>query len=462
MSLRLRVSLLPFLLLYSLASHAHAAPPHASSALKKDGRFTFQLERRGVGLEFARETGGLMKHFSLHIQWWTLLGEPVEYYDFRWESTGAYRIGGRTIQRSQLKPYPDLLRRFDALRPTTIELAIHGRADGGRGESRRGVPPSFNGYKGNHAGYRKRQGQAYDLYHLYADFEYRIPDRKLLYTRAGVTGKGIIPGSPHWNRFLDWSGEKGYQTGDPKDAVLTERNKDFFRRAQEISLDAELVILEWPVREFQSIAEKFDRYESGEESPPPMDQVAAARESVEKLEPYERDDYWSVIPEPHQRELEPFEAPGVYGAVREGLRDKRTGEIVVEATFNMIRQLPFADGSYIWRLHDGRINARKIEEGNRYNAYSLVDASGTPLFEHPFHRVEVKEGQLVLKRVVREGEVYTTSSSSSSGPARKGELRLISSEVHRYRKCEVEVTVYDARLKLISRAHETLSLPALD
>jgi len=54
-----------------------------------------------------------MESFELGFEWWTLLGEPLEIYHFRWKASDSDTINNKTCKRADLVKYPDLLKRYD-------------------------------------------------------------------------------------------------------------------------------------------------------------------------------------------------------------------------------------------------------------------------------------------------------------------------------------------------------------
>ena len=77
--------------------------------------------------EFFSDTKDMLKDFTLGVEWWTLLAEPVELYNVKWNSTGHYKIevDGQTVEinRNEISKYPDLLKRFDCLKQIIAPLA---------------------------------------------------------------------------------------------------------------------------------------------------------------------------------------------------------------------------------------------------------------------------------------------------------------------------------------------------
>ncbi len=73
------------------------------------------------------EPSGLVKNIELGIEWWSLLGEPVEKYLFRWEKGGSVFSGkhGIPVSENELSKYPDLASRYKKLKPSKITLQFH-------------------------------------------------------------------------------------------------------------------------------------------------------------------------------------------------------------------------------------------------------------------------------------------------------------------------------------------------
>lgn len=75
---------------------------------------------------------GFVKDAVLIFQWWTLLGDPIEKYEFKWVTSGYYEVTyeeeGRevtkSIYRDQLLKYPDLLKKFDHIEPVNVDVEI--------------------------------------------------------------------------------------------------------------------------------------------------------------------------------------------------------------------------------------------------------------------------------------------------------------------------------------------------
>lgn len=302
----------------------------AAEGVKKEGRFTLNAK----GTPWIEDETQLLRKFDLHLQWWTLLGEPIEYYDFRWYLNDQYWLpdGGR-ITRNELKKYPDLLKRFDAIRPRRMDLLITGsfsNDDKGKQTAPPVVAPFYS--RGNYK-------------FLRTEFAYFIPDRKLMITRSGEVGHGIVPGSPKdWEYFLQYpifydgvtmfeslvKDNNGLRNGAEKldESSLQYRRKqlrEVFREATKVEVFVQIANIEWPMSELQAIAQRFREYESGEREPTPQEIV---KERVEKeagsLTEYSGDEFWSV-PDP---ELDPRIEIYQVGK-KSGVRNKSTGETII-------------------------------------------------------------------------------------------------------------------------------------
>lgn len=257
-----------------------AGHPGVEVVQKEDGRFIASLKGGAPSSASGVETHEFFDGFELKLQWWTLLGEPIEYYDILWRATDRYeietedcppgvRVGTRCrISRGDLAAYPDLLKRFDALRPTKMYIRVDGSFD----------------------------GQSHD-------FSYIVTDPKLLITRSGKMGSGIVPGSPrHWEHFLQYrdyfpmgqgvSARENYGLNgleNATDAAKESRRRvlqRIFQAANGVALTAYITHLEWPEVEMRSIAAKLDRYRQGEEDPPEESPKNGDEEAA-------ADDFWN-------------------------------------------------------------------------------------------------------------------------------------------------------------------------
>ena len=238
---------------------------------KSDNRFIGNLKSNNV-----IDHAGLMDRFQLHLQWWTLLAEPIEYYDFTWYSTNQFTIefNGKTrvMTRATLSKYPDLLKRFERIRPIRIRIEVSGEANGGILDVKRGRTPSTYGLQTRARSNFKKEGQSFDRYQLFGEVIYEIPNSCLVPSVAGDKGLGLVPGSQHWNEFLFWNESSStrlatYQKGDKNDQALFKNNKNRFGRTTSFTLSARVLNVEWPAAEMESIIRQYDRYKNGLDSP---------------------------------------------------------------------------------------------------------------------------------------------------------------------------------------------------
>lgn len=257
------------LLLLSVVLFCNAC--YADKIVKnEEGRFIANLNT-----PVNNDSAGLMKSLELHLQWWTLLSEPVEYYKVKWQSSGQFKVDGITIKRSMLSKYPSLQKQFDKLTPHRIELEITGSALGHEKSARSMPPGPYTTWVGAKF---KKDGKVFERYRLSSSIYYKIRDSDLVYSHSGAVGDGIVPGSPQtWNDYWLWGatarkiamGDYG-QNIHPKDfAKLSEvkqkahidKLKSFYKETKELDIHVGVSKVEWPLSELRQIASAYQKLE---------------------------------------------------------------------------------------------------------------------------------------------------------------------------------------------------------
>lgn len=349
------------------------------TADKVDGRFTATLNH--VPVVYKQDPHDLMKEFSLQLQWWSLMAEPIEYYTVKWESTGHFVLGDKTYTRKQLSKYPDLLKRFDILQPYKMEIRIQGSAEAGVVTVKRGKGYNNFGFDVWYSDSFKKKGQAYDRHYLKGNFTYIVEDGKLLTTKAGKLGEGLVPDSPHWNEFLYWNSrydKNKYAKGDKNDKALQQRNAAKFKRLSKISLKGFLHKLEWNTTELRAIAQLYEKYESGELKPSPKEIVRKKTEKeLKKLKQYNKNDFWTKLEKPKRPYVEIFKQGKLYG-----LRYKNSNSILVPPKYPRLRRV----GDYYVARFDTRWE-REIPVPEK-NYSILIDETGKQVLPYKFNYIK--------------------------------------------------------------------------
>lgn len=277
----------------------------AQTTISRDVKLRFKGNIVAEKYEDALQSypNGLIANFNLGIQWWTLMGEPLEYYSFEWESTQKIAISvAKYLNRDELLNYPDLLLRFDNLRPTKLNVSIDGKC---------GLEP----------------------------FSYDIPDRKIMYSKAGVLSKNITPNSPKtWNDFWQWSpgllhNDGGNITEHKFKSLSAVEKKTLISKLQKrylgcstIVVKARITDIEWPKNEIDAIFELYQKYEKGETESSPKEKVEAAKDDIANTPTYTKDDFWGEVADVKKPEVEVYSANG-----GDGLKYKGSDKIVVPA-----------------------------------------------------------------------------------------------------------------------------------
>lgn len=232
-----------------------------------------------------QEGGSTMNNFmsdaALAIDWWTLFGEPAEQYGFVWKARNYYEIivpastgGGstevKTVSKSNLSKYPDLLMRYEALKPTEVALEIEwgfGVTDGDIFDQ---TGYSFISYYGTQNKFKTAISSANILTEPSGKSPFAVP--------------GIRPGKGE--AFL------GLPNDFPKDKVkllmqLFATTKYFYITQVNITK------IKWPITEMRNIAELYEKYEKGELDPAPLQIINEELKKAQNLSAYKSNDFWS-------------------------------------------------------------------------------------------------------------------------------------------------------------------------
>jgi hypothetical protein len=219
---------------------------------------------------------GIMSEAALAIDWWVLFGEPAEQYLFTWKARDYYQIvlpdsGGGTrvhpINKSMLNKYPDLLVRFEALKPTEIEFEIEWTL-------------------GDTDFYYATERTFGSTYGTRNKFKTKVLSSNILIETSGKTPFSV-PG------IRQGKGEEflGLDKDFPKDKLKLIMQQFATSKSHNI-LDVKVTKIKWPVGEMKAIAELYEKYEKGEVDPSPIQEIAKAEEQNKNLSTYNNNDFW--------------------------------------------------------------------------------------------------------------------------------------------------------------------------
>jgi len=222
---------------------------------------------------------GIMSEAALAIDWWVLFGEPAEQYIFSWAARDYYELqipapsgGGTIVKRviqSNLNKYPDLLLRYESLKPTEVAFEIVWSFAVTDGEILDQTGYSFISYYNTQNKFKTIVSSAGIL---------TEPSGKIPLSVPGIRqGKG--------EAFL------GLPNDFPEEKVkalmqLFAKSKKFYIESVNITK------INWPIDEMRAIADLYDKYEKGEADPSPKQLIANAEEQNKYLSTYGGTDFW--------------------------------------------------------------------------------------------------------------------------------------------------------------------------
>jgi hypothetical protein len=237
------------------------------------GRFAIEIDRVAYG------GSTYFKDLSVRLVWASSGGRALEQYSVMWQFVDEIP-SNRTLKvsRSQLSKYPSLLRRFDRIKPTKLEIDIYGDASGEVGFARRGKTP-LGPYR--ITGRFKKDGMDYQRYYLGARIRRSLNNNDITLATSGKYGPLRGTGGPaNWNEFIDWwSAKNPTNSYDPiGSGLLLSRSayssmsvskklawdkdlQNLFEDVTSLHLKGSVKSVEWPEAEFEAILAKFEEYE---------------------------------------------------------------------------------------------------------------------------------------------------------------------------------------------------------
>lgn len=223
---------------------------------------------------------GIMTEAALAVDWWSLFGEPAEQYIFTWGAGDYYELvvpaaeGGssivKKISKSELRKYPDLLLRYEAIKPTDVSFQIEWSFTLTDGEVLDKTGYSFQTYYGT--------GNKFTT-HISSATILTEPSGKIPFAVPGIRqGKG--------NKFLN------LPDNFPEEKIK-ELMQVFVKSKQFYISKVEIIDIKWPVNEMLTIAELFEKYEKGEATPSPTQIVNTEINKLQNINEDKRNDFWS-------------------------------------------------------------------------------------------------------------------------------------------------------------------------
>ena len=269
------------LLLFTVLFRFSSAQQLSVTVEKKEGRYiSGRLDVHNYSI-LNEDRTGLIKEIHLNIELWTLLGEPMEKYLFRWVKGSKVMASDYTyLSEEVLRKYPDLLRRYNDLRPNYMELEYNASTV---------LDPKYKNIENleicgekfinnlqltKEATWGSNNGASGSrVINSYAHF---------FITKAGVVGDEIVPSSPRdWLHFIQWSYPPSYSNKAAKNTFKYSNSMTF----------SGLVIhkLKLPMREIDAIAKEFNKRERKQEEKENTEEEDSEEEIPEEEQ---EDDFW--------------------------------------------------------------------------------------------------------------------------------------------------------------------------
>nr|WP_321228234.1 hypothetical protein [uncultured Psychroserpens sp.] len=246
-----------------------------------------------------------IKDYTLKMKVWDYLGEPMEMYAFQWSRNVSYtvKVGDeiRSITLEKLKAYPDLIKRFNNIRPIKVDIEISGIAGDASKEN------TTNYYVVGKINVPE------EISPVQLHFTYTVKDVDLLIAKAGEFREPTIAGSPPtWNEFFNWSydppikaknvyfniSEANFKKLSEEEQKLRIKNiKNIWKQIKLMKLQLKIKTLEWPELEMIDIIKTYDRYRNKTKELSPQEKIEAELAKLQRTEEYTNNDEWGELPE---------------------------------------------------------------------------------------------------------------------------------------------------------------------
>lgn len=334
----------------------------------------------------------MVKGATLNMDWWILFGEPVENYNFQWTSSGKYHISeysgnlNVTITREMVAKYPDLLMRFDAIKPLDVKFSIYWKLS--NDAYKNGLHYTFSSSNINHS----------VLTNIRTGLLFELSGRNPLSVPSIRQEKGM--------QFIEkkFAQNQHYDLNDnEKKSWISE-----FKKTDRIFIDKYFVSeIKWPVAEMKAIAELFLKYEKGEKIPSPIEIVNDELSKIHGLTAYNNNDFWgnSYEEEDIERELS-HKVTGYFGSGTTSIIEKKTQKVTFSTSnpINRINNNYFIlddrkGGKNDRGIIDYKGNAKRIQNAEKFQYYYISDGynrrSNVTFTDIPYHVNLNKSWQII-------------------------------------------------------------------
>lgn len=214
---------------------------------------------------------GIMDDAVLFIEWWTKASSPLERSKFDWKSSGYFEVSYvddkginkfQRINRYELDKYPNLLQRFDNLRPIDIGFEI--TFDSGD------IPDK------DYYNFRDKYKIMEDLGSAgYAvSFTKTINSNYIALKPSGEHQEWLNPGLllGGWDSFLNIP-----EKYKDKESRLIE----LFKLGNTLKISSfKISKIKWKISDFIYIAKKFEDYKTGKDKPTAFDEVEEGKKEA--------------------------------------------------------------------------------------------------------------------------------------------------------------------------------------
>lgn len=259
----------------SVFAEAQSRYPAQVNSVKDDGRFIAKL---GIGGDIPTTSlgGGFVRHLDIEFEWWGFIGQAVEIYGIRWERGSSYNLGGVTLSRSSLGKYPDLVDRFDDLKPINIEVSFH-----------------VEMFSEGHENGRKYDRSLHDSYGATYYRDGRVSAKKItdnfLIAESGKMMRDLVPSSPLvWQSFIDISSYHDTLNGDQN-----AKTQNTFKAAQKIVFkNLRITKIDLPDASARAIYDEYQKREK-EEKDCEEKNTCDEEEGTSKDKDKQDDDIWA-------------------------------------------------------------------------------------------------------------------------------------------------------------------------